>query len=72
MRTSRFLGLSSLVITAFGLVAAGCAQKDAQRLRTASAEATTPKPAGDGKIPITTSSPEAKAEYEQGRTSSTT
>jgi tetratricopeptide (TPR) repeat protein len=61
------LGLSSLVITAFALVSAGCAQKEAPA-PAASAEASTPKPAGDGKIPITTSSPEAKAEYEQGRT----
>jgi tetratricopeptide (TPR) repeat protein len=67
MRTSRFLGLSSLVIAALGLVSAGCARKEGPA-PAASAEAATPKPAGDGKIPITTSSPEAKAEYEQGRT----
>lgn len=65
MRTSRFLGLSSLCVTAVIFSSIGCAQKEAPA---PAASATTPKPAGDGKVPITTSSPEAKAEYEQGRT----
>ena len=67
MRTSRFLGLSSLLAAAVILVGVGCAQKEAPAAA-ASVEATTPKPAGDGKVPITTSSAEAKAEFEQGRT----
>jgi tetratricopeptide (TPR) repeat protein len=67
MRTSRFLGLSSLLAAAVIFMGIGCAQKEAPA-PAASAEATTPKPAGDGKVPITTSSAEAKAEYEQGRT----
>ena len=68
MRTYRLSSLSSLLAAAAVLVGmTGCAQKEAPA-PAASAEATTPKPAGDGKVPITTSSPEAKAEYEQGRT----
>ncbi|HKD16984.1 MAG TPA: tetratricopeptide repeat protein [Thermoanaerobaculia bacterium] len=67
MRTSRFLGLSSLFAATVFVTGIGCAQK-ADPAPAASADATTPKPAGDGKVPITTSSAEAKAEYEQGRT----
>jgi tetratricopeptide (TPR) repeat protein len=68
MRTSRFLSLSSLVAAAFVLAAApGCAKKEAPA-PAAAAEASTPKPAGDGKIPITTASDAARAEYVQGRT----
>src|SRR5262245_46702392 len=67
MRTSRFLTLSSLVAAAFVLAAApSCAKKEAPA-PAASAEATPPKPAGDGKIPITTASDAAKAEYVEGR-----
>ena len=67
MRTSRFLALSSLLAAAVIVLGVSCAQKEAPA-PAASAEATTPKPAGDGKVPITTSSAEAKTEYEQGRT----
>src|SRR4029453_10854797 len=68
MRTSRFLTLSSLVAAAFVLAAApGCAKKEAPA-PAASAEASTPKPAGGGKIPITTAADAARAEYVQGRT----
>ncbi len=66
MRTSRFLSLSSLVVSAVVFAGLGCAQKEAPA--PPAAAATTPKPAGDGKIPVTTTSAEAKAEYEQGRT----
>ncbi len=66
MRTSRFLGPSSLFVAAVVFAGFGCTQKEAPA--PAASAATTPKPAGDGKIPITTSSAEAKAEYEQGRT----
>src|SRR5262249_7308789 len=68
MRTSRFLGLSSLVVVATSLSAAGCAQKNEAAPPAASAEAAAPKTADDGKIPITTASAEARAEYVQGRT----
>jgi len=67
MRTSRFLGLSSLLAATVIAIGIGCAQKETPA-PPASAEAAPPKPAGDGKVPITTSSAEAKAEYEQGRT----
>ncbi|HTY42513.1 MAG TPA: tetratricopeptide repeat protein [Thermoanaerobaculia bacterium] len=65
MRTSRFLTLSSLAAAL--VLAAGCAPKEAPA-PAASAEAVSPKPAGDGKIPITTASEAAKVEYLQGRT----
>ena len=67
MRTSRCPGLSSLLAAAVVFMGVGCAQKGAPA-PAATAEAATPKPAGDGKVPITTSSAEAKTEYEQGRT----
>ena len=66
MRTNRFLGLLLTLGSAAAIAAIGCAQKEGAA-PAASVEATTPKPAGDGKIPVTTSSPEAKAEFLQGR-----
>ena len=60
---------SSLVLAvgvATGIALSGCAKKEGAA-PAASAEATTPKPAADAKIPITTSSDAAKAEYLQGR-----
>ncbi|HTR02919.1 MAG TPA: tetratricopeptide repeat protein [Thermoanaerobaculia bacterium] len=56
----------SSVVAALAVVA-GCSQKEAPA-PAASVAATAPSPAGDGKIPITTSSEAAKAEYLQGRT----
>lgn len=66
MRTSRHLSLSSLALASLCLAAAGCGQKEAPA-PAASAEAAPPKPAADAKIPITTTSEAAKAEYLQGR-----
>ena len=67
MRSSRNLWLSSLALSAFCLAAAGCAQKEAPA-PAASAAPTTPQPAADARVPVTTSSDAAKAEYVQGRT----
>ena len=65
MRTHRSL----VFLLTLGVVAAGtnggCAKKEAPS--PAASEATTPVPAGDGKIPITTASADAKAEFLQGR-----
>jgi tetratricopeptide (TPR) repeat protein len=64
MRTNRGLILfSSLAMAA--VLAVGCARKEAPAAAAAPAEA--PTPVGGGKIPITTSSPEAKSEFLQGR-----
>jgi tetratricopeptide (TPR) repeat protein len=68
MRRNRSLDLS-LILTlaaAVALVSAGCAKKEAPAEATA-AQTAAPTPAGGGKIPITTSSPEAKAAFLQGR-----
>ena len=67
MRTSRLSSLSSLAAAALGVLAAACAQKEAPA-PAASSAATAPKPANDARVPITTSSDAAKAEYVQGRT----
>jgi tetratricopeptide (TPR) repeat protein len=68
MRTKRFPGsLAAVGLAALLGAALGCAQKEGSA-PAAAVEAATPKPAADQKIPITTSSPEAKAEYLQGRT----
>jgi tetratricopeptide (TPR) repeat protein len=53
-----------LSAVAFAL-SAGCAKKEAPA--PAAADSSTSAPAGDGKIPITTTSPQAKAEFVQGQ-----
>ena len=65
MRRNSSLTLSMALALAAGLPAAGCAKKDTSAAPVA--EVGTPVPAGDGKIPITTASAEAKAEFLQGR-----
>jgi len=65
MRRNRPLDLS-LILALGVLVSAGCAKKEAPAAAAAS-EAPAPTPAGGGKIPITTASEEAKAEFLQGR-----
>jgi len=66
MRWSRKSALSSLAVAALCVAASGCAQKEAPA-PAASASPATPKPAGAAKIPITTSSDAARAEYLEGR-----
>ena len=60
---------SPMLLLMLGALAAatagGCAKKEAAA--PAAATAATPAPAGDGKIPVTTASAEAKAEFLQGR-----
>jgi len=63
MRTNRSLGLLLTLGVAAGLAVGGCAKKEAP----APAASTDATPVGGGKIPVTTSSPEAKAEFLQGR-----
>ena len=67
MRWSRYFGLSSLAVSALCLAAAGCAQKESAAPAASTASAT-PKPANDARVPITTTSDAARAEYVQGRT----
>ena len=63
MRSNRSLGLILLLGAAAGLAAPGCAKKE-----TAAPAAAEAAPAGGGrKIPITTSSDKARAEYLKGR-----
>jgi tetratricopeptide (TPR) repeat protein len=64
MRTNRPLALLVSLAVAAALTAA-CAKKEAPAAGAAPAEA--PTPVGGGKIPITTSSPEARSEFLQGR-----
>ena len=64
MRRNRSLGLALTLGVAAALTSAGCAKKEAPAPQAAAAE---PTPADGGKIPITTSSAEAKAEFLQGR-----
>lgn len=66
MRKKRSLVLLLTLGIAAGLVIGGCAKKEAPAPAVAS-EATTPTPAGGGKIPVTTSSTEARTEFLQGR-----
>jgi len=66
MRKNRSLGLLLVLGVAAGLATGGCAKKEAPAPAGAS-EATAPTPAGGGKIPVTTSSAEARAEFLQGR-----
>jgi tetratricopeptide (TPR) repeat protein len=65
MRTNRSLALLFSLGVAAILTIAGCAKKEAPAAAAAPAEA--PTPAGGGKIPITTTSPEARSEFLQGR-----
>jgi tetratricopeptide (TPR) repeat protein len=60
---ARALGLFLTLALAAALTAVGCAKKEAP----APAADAGAAPANDGKIPISTTSPEAKAEFVQGR-----
>ncbi len=64
MPRSRSLGLLLILGVAAGFATGGCAKKEAPA---PAAAAVAPTPAGGGKIPVTTSSAEAKAEFLQGR-----
>jgi tetratricopeptide (TPR) repeat protein len=66
MRKNRSLGLFWIFGAAAGMAIAGCSKKEAPA-PAASSEVTVPTPAGGGKIPVTTSSAEAKTEFLQGR-----
>jgi tetratricopeptide (TPR) repeat protein len=66
MRRNRTLGLLFTLGVAAGLAAVGCTKKEAPA-PPAAAEAAPPTPVNGGKIPITTSSPEAKTEFLKGR-----
>jgi tetratricopeptide (TPR) repeat protein len=66
MRRSQALGLFLTLGIVTGLAISGCAKKEGPA-PAAAAQAVEPTPAGDGKIPVTTSSAEAKAEFLQGR-----
>ena len=65
MPRSRSLGLFLILGVASGFAIGGCSKKEAPA--PAAAAAGEPTPAGGGKIPVTTSSAEAKAEFLQGR-----
>ena len=65
MPGSRTLGLFLTLGIAIGLTMSGCAKKEAPA--PAVAAAAEPTPAGDGKIPVTTSSAEARTEFLKGR-----
>jgi tetratricopeptide (TPR) repeat protein len=64
MRENRSLTL--LLILGVAVAPAGCAKKEAP-VPAAASQAAAPTPAGGGKIPVTTSSAEARAEFLQGR-----
>ncbi|MFY9549772.1 MAG: tetratricopeptide repeat protein [Thermoanaerobaculia bacterium] len=66
MHKNRSLGLLWTLGVAAGLAIGGCAKKGAPA-PAASSEATAPTPANSGKIPVTTSSAEARNEFLQGR-----
>ena len=66
MRINRFPTLVLVLGVVAGLATADCAKKEAPAPEAASA-APAPTPAGGGKIPVTTSSAEAKTEFLQGR-----
>jgi len=66
MRTNRSLTLVSVLGVAVGLAAGGCAKKETSPPEVTK-QAAAPTPAGSGKIPVTTSSAEARAEFLQGR-----
>jgi len=65
MRPGRFLTLVGILGVAAGMTTGGCAKKEAAL--SPAAEAETPTPVDGGKIPVTTASAEAKAEFLQGR-----
>jgi len=66
MLKNRFPVFLFVLGVAVGLSTGGCAKKEAPAPAAAS-EAVVPTPAGGGKIPVTTSSEEARAEFLQGR-----
>jgi tetratricopeptide (TPR) repeat protein len=66
MHKIRSLVVFTIVGVAAGLAIAGCAKREAPA-PAASSEIASPTPAGGGKIPITTSSAEARTEFLQGR-----
>jgi tetratricopeptide (TPR) repeat protein len=66
MRPNRSLALLWMVGVAAGVGITACAKKEAPAPAVAS-EAKAPPPADGGKIPVTTSSADAKAEFLQGR-----
>jgi tetratricopeptide (TPR) repeat protein len=66
MRTNRSLNLILLLGVAVGLATGGCAKKETP-VPEATSQAAAPTPASGGKIPVTTSSAEARAEFLQGR-----
>ena len=65
MPRNRTLGLVLMLGAATSLAIVGCAKKEAPAPEAAAVVA--PTPAGGGKIPVTTSSAEAKTEFLQGR-----
>jgi tetratricopeptide (TPR) repeat protein len=65
MREYRPFSLLFILGVAAGLASGGCAKKEAPP--PAAVETVAPTPAGGGKIPVTTSSAEARAEFLQGR-----
>jgi tetratricopeptide (TPR) repeat protein len=65
MRPGRLLTLLGILGVAAGMATGGCAKKEVSPSPAAEAEA--PTPIGDGKIPVTTASAEAKSEFLQGR-----
>ena len=66
MRPGRLLTLLGILGVAAAMATGGCAKKETAVLSPA-AEAKAPTPVGDGKIPVTTASAEAKSEFLQGR-----
>ncbi|HEY6931689.1 MAG TPA: tetratricopeptide repeat protein, partial [Thermoanaerobaculia bacterium] len=65
MPPGRSLTLVGFLGVAAGMAIGGCAKKEVAP--SPAAEAQAPTPAGGGKIPVTTASAEAKAEFLQGR-----
>ena len=66
MRSNRSLFVPGMLGLVAALAAAGCAQKEPPAPVVAS-PAATPASANGGKIPVTTGSADAKAEFLQGR-----
>jgi tetratricopeptide (TPR) repeat protein len=66
MRENRHFHLLLVLAVGAAMAAAGCAKKEAP-VPAATEQAAAPTPAGGGKIPVTTSSAEARAEFLQGR-----
>jgi tetratricopeptide (TPR) repeat protein len=66
MHRNRSIGLFFILGVATAFAIGGCAKKESSAPAVAAAAAE-PTPAGGGKIPVTTSSAEAKAEFLQGR-----